>query len=65
MNNHDYEFWADNSVKAAWEERRRNSLCNIGMLEYDETVNDFSAIVENIVNDDTCATVFFLLASYQ
>ena len=61
MNNHEGEFWADN-VETAWE-NADNSLCNIGVQAYEETATDFSALVENIVNDDTCATVF--LASYM
>ena len=61
MNNHEGELWAD-TVETAWE-NADNSLCNIGVQSYEETATDFSALVENIVNDDTCATVF--LASYM
>lgn len=60
--NDDYSVDVANSVKAAWEEDGR-SLCSFGMLEYDESVNDFSAIVDDMVQNEDCTAVF-LSSSY-
>ena len=58
----DYGVGVGYSVKNAWEEDGRN-LCSVGMLEYDEDENNFGAIVDDIVQNDDCTTVF--LSSYM
>ena len=58
----DYGFGLADSVKDLWEEDG-NTLCGAEMQGYDETVTDFSAIVNTIVQDDACTAVF--LSSYM
>ena len=53
----DYGVGVGYSVKNAWEEDGHD-LCSVGMLEYDENENNFGAIVDDIVQNDDCTTVF-------
>lgn len=49
------------SVKDAWEEDGHD-LCSAGMLEYYEDENNFDSVVDEIVQNDDCTTVY--LSSY-
>ena len=62
--NNDYHAGVADSVKAAWEEGG-SSLCSFGMLEYDESVNDFGAIVDDMVQNEDCTTVFLSSEYYH
>ena len=60
MDNH-YGEGVAYSVKDAWEEDG-HSLCSAGMLEYYENENNFDSVVDEIVQNDDCTTVY--LSSY-
>jgi len=57
----DYGVGVAYSVKDAWEEDG-HGLCSAGMLEYNENENNFDSVVDEIVQNEDCTTVY--LSSY-